>query len=96
MSSRTLTRKLAAEGLTFSGIVEEQKIDLARHYLRDSDLPISQIGWLLGYREISAFTHAFKRWTGLTPRQSRSTQPPGNPKKPSRNHGRREAKEARQ
>jgi AraC-like DNA-binding protein len=40
--------------------------------LRDGDLPISQIAWLLGYREVSAFTHAFKRWTGTAPRQSRA------------------------
>jgi Response regulator containing CheY-like receiver domain and AraC-type DNA-binding domain len=59
-------------GLTFSEIAEQLKSDLARHYLRDTDLPISQIAWLLGYSEVSAFTHAFKRWTGMTPRQSRA------------------------
>jgi AraC-like DNA-binding protein len=95
MSPRTLTRRLASEGLTFSGILEEQKIDLARHYLQESDLPISQIGWLLGYREISAFTHAFKRWTGSTPRQSRVQQPPANRKKPLRHRERAEAKGVR-
>jgi AraC-like DNA-binding protein len=72
MSHRTLARRLAAEGLTFSEIQTELKTDLARRYLRDGDLPISQIAWLLGYREVSAFTHAFKRWTGTTPRQSRA------------------------
>ena len=72
MSHRTLARRLAAEQLTFSGIQTELKTDLARRYLRDGDLPISQIAWLLGYREVSAFTHAFKRWTGTAPRQSRA------------------------
>jgi AraC-like DNA-binding protein len=72
MSHRTLARKLSSEGLTFSQIAEELKGDLAGHYLRDGDLPISQIAWLLGYREVSAFTHAFKRWTGMTPRQARA------------------------
>jgi len=71
MSHRTLARRLAAEGLTFSEIAEELKADLARHYLRDGDLAISQIAWLLGYHEVSAFTHAYRRWTGMTPRQSR-------------------------
>ena len=75
MSHRTLARKLSSEGLTFSDIADELKRDLATHYLKDRDLPISQIAWLLGYREVSAFTHAFKRWTGMTPRQARS-QPP--------------------
>ena len=72
MSHRTLARRLAAEELTFSEIQTELKTDLAKRYLRDGDLPISQIAWLLGYREVSAFTHAFKRWTGTTPRQSRA------------------------
>lgn len=72
MSQRTLARKLSADGLTFSVIAEELKADLAKHYLKDSDLAISEIAWLVGYREVSAFTHAFKRWTGITPRQSRA------------------------
>jgi AraC-like DNA-binding protein len=72
MSHRTMARKLSSEGLTFSRIAEELKEDLAGRYLRDGDLPISQIAWLLGYREVSAFTHAFKRWTGMTPRQARA------------------------
>ena len=77
MSHRTLARKLSSEGLTFSQIAEELKGDLAGQYLRDGDLPISQIAWLLGYREVSAFTHAFKRWTGMTPRQARAQSPVG-------------------
>jgi AraC-like DNA-binding protein len=72
MSHRTLARRLAAEQLTFSEIQTELKTDLAKRYLRDGDLPVSQIAWLLGYREVSAFTHAFKRWTGTAPRQSRA------------------------
>ena len=92
MSPRTLTRRLATEGLTFSGILEEQRIDLARHYLRESRLPISQIGWLLGYRDLSAFTHAHKRWTGATPKQSRSSQPSAQQKNTSQHRGRSQAK----
>jgi AraC-like DNA-binding protein len=72
MSHRTLARKLSSEGLTFSEISKELKVNLAKHYLGDGDLPISQVAWLLGYREISAFTHAFKRWTGMTPSQLRA------------------------
>jgi len=72
MSHRTLARKLSSEGLTFSEISDELKANLAKQYLRNGDLPISQVAWLLGYREISAFTHAFKRWTGMSPRQLRA------------------------
>jgi AraC-like DNA-binding protein len=72
MSQRTVARRLASEGLTFAGVLNELREDLARRYLQDDDLTISEIAWLLGYREVSAFTHAFKRWTGQTPRQARA------------------------
>jgi AraC-like DNA-binding protein len=71
MSQRTLARRLAADGLSFAGILDEMKRDLAKRYLTEADLPITTIAWLLGYREVSAFTHAFKRWTGKTPKQTR-------------------------
>jgi AraC-like DNA-binding protein len=72
VSQRTLTRRLAEEGLSFSEVLEELRGDLARRYLTDRDLPISQIAWLLGYREVGAFSHAFKRWTGAAPRKVRA------------------------
>jgi AraC-like DNA-binding protein len=71
MSQRTLARHLAAEGLSFTGVLDEMKFDLAKHYLMEAGLPITTIAWLLGYQEVSAFTHAFKRWTGQTPKQAR-------------------------
>jgi len=71
-SQRTLARRLSSEGATFSGVLESLRSDLAERYLADLDLSISEIAWLLGYREVSAFTHAFKRWTGCTPREGRS------------------------
>jgi AraC-like DNA-binding protein len=73
-STRTLTRRLAAEGQTFGQVVDELRTDLAERYLRDRDLSISQIAWLLGYQEVSAFTHAFRRWTGRTPSASRQLE----------------------
>jgi AraC-like DNA-binding protein len=72
VSQRTFARRLALEGLTFSDVLGSMKIDLAERYLADEGLSISQIAWLLGYQEVSALTHAFKRWTGKTPRQARS------------------------
>jgi AraC-like DNA-binding protein len=72
LSQRTLARRLAAEGLTFSQVLQRLRCDLATHYLADRDLSISRIAWLLGFQEVSAFTHAFKRWTGRTPRAARS------------------------
>ena len=83
MSQRTLARRLSAEGLTLSVILDELKASLARNYLKTGDLPVSQIAWLLGYREVSAFTHAFKRWTGMNPRQLRAQGHPGPTEKSS-------------
>jgi AraC-like DNA-binding protein len=72
VSQRTLARRLAAEGATFSDVLEGLRSDLALRYLTDDGLTISQVAWLVGYQEISAFTHAFKRWTGMTPREARA------------------------
>ena len=75
MSPRTLERRLRSEGLTFDGILSELRCDLARRYLREKDLPITKIAWLLGYQEAGGFTRAFKRWTGRTPREARASSP---------------------
>lgn len=72
MSQRTFTRRLLSQNLTFSTILECLRRDLAHQYFADPDLSISQIAWLLGYREPSAFAHAFKRWTGMSPRAARN------------------------
>jgi AraC-like DNA-binding protein len=61
MSERTLARRLSREGLTLTRVLDELKLELAKRHLQDGDLTISGIAWLLGYREASAFTHAFHR-----------------------------------
>jgi len=73
MSKRTLTRKLADEGLKFTEVRQELRRNLADRYLDDPKLDISKIAWLLGFYQVSAFTHTFKRWTGKTPSQMRTT-----------------------
>ncbi len=72
VSKRTSARRLSAEGLSFSQVLEDLRSELAKQYLMDQGLSISRIAWLLGYQEVSAFTHAFKRWTGKTPREVRA------------------------
>jgi len=69
VSGRTLARKLAVDGLTFAGVLDQLRSDLAARYLEEGNLAIAQIAWLVGYRGVSAFTHACKRWTGRTPGQ---------------------------
>src|SRR5262245_972112 len=71
VSQRTLARRLSSEGLTFAGVLQRLKSDLAKRHLADETLSISEIAWLLGYQDVSAFTHAFKRWTGKSPRAAR-------------------------
>jgi AraC-like DNA-binding protein len=72
MSERTLARKLADEGLNFTDVLQDLRRDLAVRYLDDRNLLVSKIAWLLGFKDVSAFTHACKRWTGKTPRQMRT------------------------
>ncbi|MER2267944.1 AraC family transcriptional regulator ligand-binding domain-containing protein [Methylobacterium oxalidis] len=77
MSQRTLSRRLAEEGLTFERILEEMRRDLALRYLQDARISVTRIAWLLGFQEVGAFTHAFRRWTGQTPSAARSGKRPG-------------------
>ena len=72
MSGRTLARKLALEGHSFTKILEDLRLALARRYLAESEMSISEIAWLLGYSEVANFTHAFHRWTGTNPRTERA------------------------
>jgi len=71
MSSRTLARRLNAEGLGFGEILNQLRSDLARHCLGEANLSISQIAWLLGYQGVSAFSHGCRRWTGMNPKRMR-------------------------
>jgi AraC-like DNA-binding protein len=72
MSQRTLERKLSEEGLNFTEVIQQLRRDLAVRYLNERNLHVSKIAWLLGFHEVSSFTHAFKRWTGKTPSQMRT------------------------
>ena len=74
MSERTLARKLSDDGLNFTEIFQQLRHDLASDYLGDRNLHVSKIAWLLGFQDVSAFTHTFKRWTGKTPSQMRTTE----------------------
>jgi AraC-like DNA-binding protein len=71
VSQRTLARRLGEEDTNFAEILDEMRCELAVRYLEDPKLSISQIAWLLGFREVAAFTHAFRRWTGKPPSMMR-------------------------
>jgi AraC-like DNA-binding protein len=70
LSERTFARRLAAEGLSFSEILDQLRRDLATRYL-DQSLQASQIAWLLGFQQPSSFSHACRRWTGKSPLEFR-------------------------
>jgi len=67
MSQQTLYRKLKAEGVNYEQIVDELKRDMALHYLKGEQVTIKETAYLLGFSEPSAFSRAFKRWTGSSP-----------------------------
>lgn len=71
LSVRTLQSRLAAHGLRFSDLVEEQREQLARIYLSQTPMAIDEVADRLGYTEQTSFGRAFRRWTGLTPRAFR-------------------------
>jgi AraC-like DNA-binding protein len=75
VSGRTLHRRLGEAGVTFSELVEEVRKDLASSYLARQDLALSEVSFILGFSDQSAFTRAFKRWTGLTPHLFRKRLP---------------------
>lgn len=67
MSGRTLARRLKQFDTSLSQIIDELRRSLAQRWLANSDLDLAEIAYRLGYSEVSAFDHAFKRWTGTPP-----------------------------
>ena len=67
MSPRTLQRQLKARQVDFKNLVDDTRRHFAKTYLKDRKNTLTEIAFLLGYSEASAFNRAFKRWTGLTP-----------------------------
>jgi AraC-like DNA-binding protein len=71
MSRRTLQRRLAESELTYLQLVDDTRKDLALRYVEDPSMSITDITFLLGFSQQSAFTRAFKRWMGITPTEYR-------------------------
>jgi AraC-like DNA-binding protein len=78
MHRRTLNRRLKAEGTTFKDLLDEVRFEAACQLLDTARIPITQIAVSLGYAETSAFSRAFRRWSGTTPveRRRRSQKEP--------------------
>src|SRR5262245_40909708 len=71
MSPRTLRRSLRDEGCTFREVLSDVRRELAFRYLRDREVPIGEVAFLVGFSDANAFHRAFKRWTGTTPGEFR-------------------------
>lgn len=71
MHRRTLNRRLEACGTSFRILRQQARFDRAQWLLENTDLPLSQVAAILGYSDVSAFTRAFRRWSGTTPGQWR-------------------------
>lgn len=67
MPARSLYRRLEERRLTYKGLLSQLRFQLAQRYLCDPQLSLSTVAMLLGYSEQSAFTRAFKSWSGQTP-----------------------------
>lgn len=75
ISKRSLQRRLEAENTSFSRKLAEVCEELARYYVRHTELPYEQISFLLGYEDSNSFYRAFVSWTGTTPGSLRAPPP---------------------
>jgi AraC-like DNA-binding protein len=75
LSRQTLFRKLKAEGVTFEQVLDELRFSMAHDYLDVRNLSVKETAYQLGFSDPTAFSRAFKRWTGRTPSIARRPRP---------------------
>jgi AraC-like DNA-binding protein len=71
ISRQTLYRNLKSEGVTFEQVLDELRHRMALHYLSGKRASVNEIAYLVGFSDPAAFSRAFKRWTGRSPREMR-------------------------
>lgn len=71
LSGRTLQRRLGELKSSFQDLIDEVRFDLARTWLKDPRLDVTQVAFLLGYSELRAFDRAFRRWANMSPSEWR-------------------------
>ncbi len=75
LSRSTLYRRLRDEGVTFDAVVDDLRRLMADHYLAEAKTTIAEIAYLVGFSDPAAFSKAYKRWTGMNPRDARPARP---------------------
>ena len=76
MGPRTMQRRLAERDKTYQALVDEARRQMAQKLVAGSSYSLSEIAFLTGFSEQSAFTRAFKRWSGQTPGSYRGAARP--------------------
>jgi AraC-like DNA-binding protein len=74
LSRRTLQRRLTQQGITFQRLLDEARLELARHYLLHSSRELNETAYLLGYKDANSFFRAFQHWEGTSPGHWRALQ----------------------
>lgn len=73
MTPRTLQRRLAEHEQTFRSVFERVRRNRSVNLLLSTDLPITEIAQRTGFADLTSFEHAFRRWTGESPRRFRES-----------------------
>ena len=73
MSRQTLYRNLKSEGATFETVLDELRHKMAVNFLSGRKVSVNETAYLVGFSEPAAFSRAFKRWTGVSPRVARGS-----------------------
>jgi AraC-like DNA-binding protein len=71
MNLRAMRLKLRQEGSSFAGELDGARLELGLRWVTDSDRPLKEIGFSLGFSHVESFHRAFKRWTGRSPQEYR-------------------------
>ena len=72
---RTLQRKLQAAGTSHQQLLDDMRRELSVYYLQEEQIAITEVAFLLGFSETSAFHRAFRRWMGTSPGEFRRSAP---------------------
>ena len=73
LSDQKFQHELHAHKLSFKSLLKAAREELSLHYLDNHDLPLTEVAILLGYSELSAFSRAFRNWTGMSPQRYRQS-----------------------